>query len=48
MCFILFCSSGVDDDIVIGNVYAEDVDDWDVKDKHFYFTGPLNMAKYFR
>ena len=41
-------TTGVEEDLVIGNVYAEDPDDWDVKDKHFYFTGPRHMAKYFR
>ena len=38
----------MEEDLVIGNVYAEDPDDWDVKDKHYYFLGPRNMAKYFR
>lgn len=45
---VLFLWAGIEDDLVIGNVYAEDPDDWDVKDKHYYFFGPWNMAKYFR
>lgn len=39
---------GVAEDIAIGNVYAADLDDWDVTDKHYYFVGPPAMAKYFR
>lgn len=38
---------GVTEDINIGNVYAADLDDWDVVDKHYYFVGPPAMAKYF-
>ena len=33
---------------MIGNVYAPDLDDWDVVDKHYFFKGPPDMAKYFR
>ncbi|WAR12271.1 CADN-like protein, partial [Mya arenaria] len=38
---------GVTDDLVIGSVYAPDLDDWDVVDKHYYFYSPPEMARFF-
>ncbi|XP_060579771.1 LOW QUALITY PROTEIN: neural-cadherin-like [Ruditapes philippinarum] len=40
-------STGVDEDIIIGNVYSADLDDWDVVDKNYVFFGPPAMSKYF-
>ncbi|KAH9502649.1 hypothetical protein Btru_074016 [Bulinus truncatus] len=33
--------------VVIGRVYAEDLDDWDLPDKTFTFTGPASMKHFF-
>ncbi|KAL4234097.1 hypothetical protein ACF0H5_005750 [Mactra antiquata] len=38
---------GIKDNIIIGNVYSADLDDWDVVDKHYYFESPPTMEKYF-
>jgi hypothetical protein len=43
-----FIVTGVDEDIIIGNVYSADLDDWDVVDKNYVFFGPPAMSKYFR
>ena len=48
MCNWCVYISGVADNLAIGNVYATDLDDWDVSDKHYYFVGPPAMARYFR
>jgi hypothetical protein len=32
---------------IIGNVFAEDLDDWDIADKTFFFVGKY-PKKYFR
>ncbi|XP_055891438.1 neural-cadherin-like [Biomphalaria glabrata] len=33
--------------VVIGQVYAEDLDDWDLPDKTFNFLGPASMKHFF-
>ena len=32
----------------LGKVYAEDKDDWDIKDKTFYFDSSTSASKYFQ
>ena len=45
--FILYVL-GLFGDIKIGRANANDLDDWDHKDKWYYFIGPSAMSRFFR
>ena len=46
--YVLYMFLGLFGDIKIGRANANDLDDWDHKDKWYYFIGPSVMARFFR